>query len=315
MNIGVPEPLERMIRARVDRLPALPDDVVVAASVLGPEFPLPTVSAVTGRMEQLDIVVRELCDARLLSEVRQLPEPVYRFRHALIQEAIYRGLLTSQRRQFHARAAWGLEAASAGRLEEVAPILGHHYAASGEMERAVHYFQLAGRHAFADFAIDEAVSSYRRAIEIADDDGASLQRAQAPVELRYQLSEVLWRSGRFADARETLHEALGLVDPRRRLLTARLRTRLGRVDVEDFHYDEAIAAFDAADELLGSEREDHDEEWVDVWLELQVDGRANLYQWNDELERDAAVLARAQPVVEARGSTGRKAAFYVQLAD
>ena len=74
----------------------------------------------------------ELCAAGLLAEVRQLPEPAYRFRHALIQEAIYRGMLRSQRRQLHARAAWRLEAASPDRLEEVAAVLGHHYAAAGE---------------------------------------------------------------------------------------------------------------------------------------------------------------------------------------
>ena len=67
----------------------------------------------------------------MLTEVRQGPEPAYRFRHALIQEAIYGGMLRSQRRQLHARAAWGLEAASAERLEEVAAVLGHHYAAAG----------------------------------------------------------------------------------------------------------------------------------------------------------------------------------------
>ena len=66
--------------------------------------------------------------------------------------------------------------------------------------------------------------------------------------------------------------------------------------------------------MLGSEREEHDEEWVDAWLELQVDGRANLYYWNKDVKLNAAVLARAQPVVEARGSPDRKAGFYIQLA-
>jgi predicted ATPase len=314
VTIGVPEPLDRMVRARVDRLPTLAHDVVVAASVLGPEFSLPALSAVTGMTEHLDVAVRELCDARLLSEVRRLPAPVYRFRHALVQDATYRALLVSQRRQFHARAAWGLEAASAGRLDEVAAILGHHFAMAGEIGRALHYFQLAGRHAFAHFAIEEAVSSYRRAIEIADRDGAASQRAQAPVELRYHLSEVLWRSGQFAGARQALNEALALVDPRHRLFTARLRTRLGRVEVEDFRYDAAIGNFDAADELLGSEQEDHDGEWVDAWLELQVDGRANLYKHTRDLERHTAVLARSRPVVETSGSPDHKAGFYVQLA-
>ncbi len=78
-----------------------------------------------------------------------MPEAAYRFRHALIQEAIYGGMVRSQRRKLHARAAWGLEAASAERLEEVAAVLGYHYAAAGENERAVNYFELAGDHAIS----------------------------------------------------------------------------------------------------------------------------------------------------------------------
>ena len=99
--------------------------------------------------EESSAAVGELCGTGLLSEVRQLPEPVYRFRHALIQEATYRGLLNSQRRALHARAAWGLEAASADRLEEVAAVLGHHYYMAGESERAVHHLEVAARHAAA----------------------------------------------------------------------------------------------------------------------------------------------------------------------
>ncbi len=73
--------------------------------------------------------------------------------------------------------------------------------------------------------------------------------------------------------------------------------------MEDHCYDAAIAAFDAADELLGDDPERHDEDWVDVWLEVQVDGRANLYYWYNEPERAAVVLERARPEVEARGSS------------
>ena len=149
----------------------------------------------------------------LLSEVRQLPEPVYRFRHALIQEATYRGLLNSQRRALHARAAWGLETASADRLEEVAAVLGHHFYMAGEADRAVQHFEVAAGHAAAIFAIEEAVSSYCSALEVVDQESGSPTMAKAAVELRYKLAGVLWRNNRFGEAREVLHQALGLIAP------------------------------------------------------------------------------------------------------
>ena len=48
-----------------------------------------------------------------------------------------------------------------GRLKETAAIIGHHFALAGEPERALHHLTVAGEYAAANFAIDEAVSSYR----------------------------------------------------------------------------------------------------------------------------------------------------------
>ena len=310
----IPGALERMTRARVDRLASLPRDTIIAASVLGAEFPISALEALSVGEQQMTAGVAELCQAGLLTEVRRMPEPAYRFRHTLIQEAIYQGLLRTQRRQLHARVAWGLESASSQRLEELAAILGHHFALAEETERAVHYLAMAGAHAASHFANDEAVASYRRALQIVDRNDGRQSMANEATELRRKLAEVFWRCSRFEEARETLQSALGLVDLQQPLQAAQLLTRLGRVEVEDYNYNAAMAAFDAADELLGENPEDRDQEWVDLWLEVQVDGRANLHYWYSEPERGLAVLSRARPIVEARGSLTSKTAFWVQFA-
>ena len=120
---------------------------------------------------------------------------------------------------------------------------------------------------------------------------------------------------------------LQLVDAGQTLLAAHLQARLGRVEAEDSYlsastpttatkcYAAAIAAFDAAEELLGEQIAELDEEESDLWLEVQVDGRANLHYWWNEPERGADVLVRARPVVEARGSRARQATFHHQLAN
>ena len=88
------------------------------------------------------------------------------------------------------------------------------------------------------------------------------------------------------------------------------------MEVDSLRHDAAAIAFDAADELLGDLSGDEDQEWVDVWLEVHVDGRANLYnQLTDCPGRAAAVLARARPVVELRGSRTIRASFYTNLAN
>ena len=163
----VPQALERLVRSRVDRLSPAARDAVRPASVLGTEFGFSLLTAVCAADEPLGPALAELCAKDLLQEVAKDPEPVYRFRHALIQEATYNGLLRAERRRLHGRAAWALEAASQGRTEEVAAVLGRHFAAAGESARALRYFEMAGDHATEAFANDEAVSSFRSALAIA----------------------------------------------------------------------------------------------------------------------------------------------------
>jgi class 3 adenylate cyclase/tetratricopeptide (TPR) repeat protein len=312
----VPQALERLVQSRVDRLDPGPHDAIVAASVLGSEFALSAVSALTDIDGGPAGAVSELCSSGLLVELRQVPEPLYRFRHGLIQEATYNGLLRDQRRHLHARAAWGLEAVSEGKLEEVAGVLGHHFALAGEADRAVHYLELAGDRAASAFANDEAVTSYRYALDVLGRDSAEGGRpgsgagVEAAAWLRAKLGEVLLRAGRNAEARDTLREALRSVGADDGVQAARLHALLGRVEVADHSYDAALAAFDAADELIGAEPENQDQATVDLWLEVQLDGRAFVYYWRNETDKAAAVVAAARPLVEARGTPARKQAFH-----
>ncbi len=164
----VPQVLERLVRARVDRLSPAARDAIRPASVLGTEFPLSLLNAVCDPC--LEAALDELCERDLLRQVSGPPDPVYRFRHALIQEAVYTSLLGAERRLLHSRAAWALEAA-ADRTEDVAAILGRHFAAAGETALALRYYEQAGDHATDAFANDEALASFRAALALAREPG------------------------------------------------------------------------------------------------------------------------------------------------
>ena len=181
--------------------------MVTAASVLGQEFSVGALANVTDVGGGLDGAVSTLSASALLVELDG-HEPAYRFRHSLIQEAIYKGLLRHQRRRLHARAAWGLEASSAGRLEEAAALLGHHFAMAGEVERACHYLDIAGDHAASVFANDEAVVSYRRALEVVGAVPGGM--TTEAVQLWLKLGTLFWRLGRYAEGRAALQGAAGL---------------------------------------------------------------------------------------------------------
>src|SRR6266581_3854590 len=301
----LPQALERMVRSRVDRLSPAARDAVRPASVLGIEFPLSLLAAVCGTGEPLGPALDELRAKDFLHEVAGRAEPVYRFRHALIQEATYNGLLRAERRLLHGRAAWALEAAAEGRTDEVAAVLGRHFAAAGEPARALCYYEMAGDHATASFANDEAISSFRAALAIAGE-------GEAAVGLQAKLANVLWRTGRRGQAREAFQAALRAVPAGDTLRRAHLLTRLGRLEVSDSRFEAAWAAYDAAEELLGGNPEEMDAATAEEWLELMVDGRACQYTTEHQPERTLATLAEVRPVLE-RGSPARKHSYYMHL--
>ena len=256
--------------------------------------------------EPLDAALDELRARDFLHEVAGRAEPVYRFRHALIQEATYNGLLRAERRLLHGRAAWALEAAADGRTDEVAAVLGRHFAAAGEPERALRYYEIAGDHATASFANDEAISSFRAALAIAGE-------GEAAVELQAKLANVLWRTQRRGQAREAFQAGLRAVPAGDTLRRAHLLTRLGRLEVSDNHYEAAWAAYDAAEDLLGGNPEEMDAATVEEWLELMVDGRACQYTTEHQVEQALATLDAVRPVI-GRGSAVRKHGYYFHLA-
>jgi predicted ATPase len=319
--------LERLVRARVDRLSPAARDAVRPASVLGTEFPLSLLDAVCAPC--LGAALDELCERDLLREVPGQPERVYRFRHALIQEAVYNGLLGAERRLLHGRTAWALEAAAGDRTEDVAAVLGRHFAAAGETARALRYYEQAGDHATDAFANDEAIASYRAAMALVPAQGTSAE-ISAAVELRAKLASVLWRTGQRGQARVAFTEALALTeapgpaeasasaeawrpDDGDTLRRAHLLIRLGRLEEADGRHEAAWAAWDAAEALLGENAGERDAATAREWLELMVDGRACQYTHQNQPERALATLAAVRPVLEAVGPPATTYSFYLHL--
>ena len=308
----VPQVLERLVRSRVDRLGPAAQDAARAAAVLGAEFTTTLLAAVLDRQpaalaQDLD----ELSASDLVHPEQTIAaEHRYRFRHALLQEAIYLGLLRAERRDLHARAAAAVQAASSDRLPEVAAVLGRHYAAAENAERAMHYLELAGDHATDAFANDEAIASFRAALAIArrpSDAVAERNMAAAAVRLQAKLANVQWRTGRREEAKDAFRAALRLGDSVDPLLRAHVYTRLGRLELTDLDYEAAAAAFDAAEALLGGPGSD--DATADQWLELMIDGRADLHEMRLEPDRALAVLQAVGPVLEAHDTPARRYSF------
>jgi adenylate cyclase len=303
----LPQALERLVRSRVDRLSPYARDAIRVAAVIGTEFSLSLLTAICDAATPS--VIDELCARDL---IRPLPgAAAFRFRHAMIQEAVYGGLLSAERRLLHGRVAWTLEERSAGNLAEVAAILGTHFALAHESERAVCYLQQAADQATDAFANTEAIASYRRALTLIDS-GTQAARLNA------KLANVLWRTAQRDEARDAFAAALRQVDEADVVFHAHLLTRLGRLQLAGNQGGAAMKAFDDAEALLApslapllaGDMAAADDETVDQWLELMVDGRADLLAISGQEDLGLATLRAVQPVLEARGSAARRTSFY-----
>jgi tetratricopeptide (TPR) repeat protein len=102
--------------------------------------------------------------------VRRLsdPEVAYMFRNALAQETTYSSVLLRHRRELHLQVARALEMLYGDRLEELAPLLAHHYAVAGaDPSATLRYARIAGDTASRRYANTEAIQHYGIALKAA----------------------------------------------------------------------------------------------------------------------------------------------------
>jgi tetratricopeptide (TPR) repeat protein len=139
-----------------------------------------------------------------LIRVAQLePELEYLFQHALIQDAAYDSLLRQDRRALHRRVGEVLEQAHAGRVEEIAPLLAHHFHQAGDDDRALHYFTYSASHALTLGAVHEAENYYCAALDL-------VQEARDRAILLTGLGEARYHAHKTEEAIEVWREAIGL---------------------------------------------------------------------------------------------------------
>lgn len=170
----IPETLAGVLSARIDGLPETTKRVAQTASVLGRTFAHRALSSVLRvapepeRIEDVDPHLGTLTAEDVVREESIEPEHEYIFKHIMTQEAAYGLLLKSRRRELHARAGTVLEELYPDRLEELAPILAHHFHEGGDPVRTARYAVRAGERATALFAVREALDHYEQAYTALD---------------------------------------------------------------------------------------------------------------------------------------------------
>ena len=201
----LPETVEAVVAARIDRLAPADRTLLRWASVLGQAFLGDVILAVL-EDDPGAAADSEAWD-RLAEFVERDPDVPggFRFRHALIRDAAYEGLSFRRRRELHARVAEVYERLYGDQAVEYAELLALHFLRAGIYEKAWTYALAAGERAQAKFANVEAAGFYRRALEAARKlpqlDPAAVARAWEA------LGDVAQLAGLYSDAETAFRNA------------------------------------------------------------------------------------------------------------
>ena len=164
-DVPLPESVHALVASRIDRLEEPARQALQAAAIIGRTFAYRVLRAVAGLDGQLDRQLSTLQRVDLVRETGREPERRFAFRHALTQEAAYRGILQRRRRELHRAVAETLVALYGDRLDEFSAEIGGHFAEAADA-RAVDHLTHAGLRAMRLYAIDDAIAHLSRALEV-----------------------------------------------------------------------------------------------------------------------------------------------------
>jgi tetratricopeptide (TPR) repeat protein len=308
----IPDTLQALIGARIDRLPAGEKMVLQRGSVIGRTFWGGAIDHLSreydaDELEDMldDLLLRDFVTREERSTISG--ESAYRFKHVLIREVAYGGLSKSSRAQYHTRFAdWLHEKADKELVEIRAYHLDQACALYAELDgsppqelaqTAARALQTAGKRALARESNLSARKLLLRAVEL----DPTLERRYLAARAASQLGDLpVVRDEMIVVAEEAAAE--GARDLQTRALTALSETAASL----DGELARAVELADQALEVV--EPEDHEGRF------LALDRRARVARWIGRLAEAEEFEQRALEAARAAGRKDQEAKAALQLA-
>jgi class 3 adenylate cyclase/tetratricopeptide (TPR) repeat protein len=322
-QLSVPSTLRGVLQARIDALTTTERRVLQRASVVGRVFWDDAVNHLRTRTDaaepESDITLerlrrKEIVFERELSAFEATRE--FLFKHALLRDVAYDGVLRAQRAAYHGLAARWLADISerSHRAGEFAALIAEHHDRAGDAD-AAHWYLRAGRQALAVHALEEATRLLSRGIDVLEAATATTEDADRDAQaLRFDL--LLERQTAYDRRGERelqqqdlarLASALPQGDPAR---SVRLDLARSRWDFAASDYDEAerwAASATATAERAGMVEETGE---AQLW-------RGKALTWHGLMDDARQVLARALDVsrVAGRGDLEGETLRYLSMVE
>jgi predicted ATPase/class 3 adenylate cyclase len=221
-SLDIPDSLQSLLLARIDRLSPAERHILQMAAVIGSVFWMDVLQGLTDDATLLREQMTALQRAGLIYERGRVPDlgMEYVFTSNLVRDAAYESLLSAQRRSYHFRVAEHLEQIpDKGAMPQHYGLLAYHYGQAGELSKELFYTLLAAEQAKGIYANAETLERYGRALELLDEMEAQASDKDRIFAICTQRFEVL-------NGRREVHYLMGdfeaaRVDARALLLVAR----------------------------------------------------------------------------------------------
>ncbi len=235
-NIRIPDTVQAVIASRLDKLTQDVRDVLQMAAVVGRNFRTPILEQLcTLDSLMLSVHLATLQEYEYIIGRKEDREEEYSFRHPLLQEVAYSGLLLKRRRELHRKTGELIEMIYRDRPDDFTDILAYQYSNSDHPAKAFEWLMKAGLKARARYANDEAVKYFDRLVALAQNEpGHDIILAGA-----YEgLGDIHSLTADYGKALECYTAMLGrTVDPAGR---RRAQRRMAEVHLDQNRYDDAL---------------------------------------------------------------------------
>ncbi|TET73421.1 MAG: hypothetical protein E3J44_00975 [Candidatus Aminicenantes bacterium] len=207
-SVVIPETINDVIMARVDKLEEQTKSLLKIASVIGRNFFYKILAEVARRVEEIDDRLEHLKEVQLIKERRRMKELEYLFKHALAWDAVYNSILLKKKKQLHLDVARSIESVFCERLHEFYGMLAFHYSRADEMEKAEEFLLKAGEEALKAAASNEALNYFQDAMELYLRKFGDAVSPEKIASLQKNIGMAFYYKGHFAESVEHFDKAL-----------------------------------------------------------------------------------------------------------
>ncbi len=162
LEAGIPETIQGIIMARIDRIQDSIKEVLLRASVIGREFSKGLLEHLVDRKGELAPNLSELRSLELILHGDEAKEYDFLFKHFLIQEVAYNTILLNKRKELHGAIAQAIEQLYADRLVEFYELLAFHYEKAEKWDKAAEYLSKSGHKVGQMYSGEESEGFFER---------------------------------------------------------------------------------------------------------------------------------------------------------